>query len=220
METPPLPICPSCQAQIHQDQIKATAPCGTLFHTGCFLYLRPQRNGHLDNCNPCFELFYPEDAEVENEVEEEVVEGGNEANPRTRIRNLFDTNEKFRTLARDLVKQKTVVTKAMRAVTLLSKQKKQQIRNQLLTIRAQLQGLLEGKQGELRESEQYKEYVKAKRRYKGLLVQLRNRYDCSQYALTTYLNDKKGFRRFQGMGYRTYSSRKFMLRPWRYYVPV
>jgi hypothetical protein len=219
MEAAADPICPYCEEQIQQNQPKAQAPCLTFFHTACFLYLRPQRNGHIDNCDACFTLFYPDDEEVEEEF---VNDEGNveDVNPSTRIRNLYDTNEKFRNLAKNLVKQKTVVIKAKSAVANLAKEKKNEIRNQLLAIKAQLQGLLEGKQGELRDSEEYKNYVKGKRRYEGLLNQLRRQYDCSQYALSTYLNDKTGFRRFSGLSMWAYSSGRFLRRPWRYHVPV
>ena len=215
MEAQTETICPHCNEAIQQNQPKAEAPCHQFFHTACYVYLRSRRNGHLDNCEQCFELFYPnEDVTEDDNASDDTM------TPRLRIRNHYDSNEKFRTLVHNLAKQKTLVSKSITKVTHFSKEKKNEVRNQLLTMKNQLQGLIEGKQTELRESQEYNDYIKVKRRYDGLVNQLQRNYDCSQYAISTFLNDKKGLRRFQGLSRWSCLTHRFMVKPWRYRVPV
>lgn len=219
MEEPaPLVNCLYCHDQIQEADIKAEMPCHHFLHTACFLpFTRAPGFNHIDECQACQNMFtvhYPDD-----DGDTIGTHQGAQVTRRDEIRNLYETNEAFRKKAKDLVKQKTVTAKAQTEIKRVIQEKKGEIRNQLLLLKAQLEGLLEGKKDEVRSSPEYKEFVKAKRRYNGLETNLRTIHNCSARDIQKYLNDKPGFRRFDAWRFY-YCSYSSMRRPWSFRVPV
>ena len=215
-------------------------PCHRFFHTACLVNLWFDENwNHFDECAICQPLLgghahgheqnqnqndFQENYDVPNQNEvgdnDYNVPNQNEVAPRDRIRNLFETNEQFRKKAKKIAKQRRLVSKSTSAVKKLSQTKKGEIRNQLLLLKAQLQGHVETKMGEIRESTEYKDFLKATRKYNCLMNKLRRDYACSESCLRNYLNDKPGFRTFTGIRYWRHSRYSILNRPWRYHVPI
>lgn len=219
MEVPAPIQCLHCQNPIQETDVKAELPCHGFLHTACFFpFTRAPGFNHIDECEECQVIF----TEHHYDVDEDTIvnQQDPETTQRGQIRNLYETNEGFRKKAKDLVKQRTLQSKAESVLRRVIKQKKEDIRPQLLLLKAQLQGLLEGKREEVRDSPEYKDFLKAKRRYNMLETHLRTQYNCSARKLQRYLNDKPGFRRFSP-GFRHYwRSYSLMNRPWRYQVPI
>ena len=180
------PICPYCEEPIQQDQMKAQAPCGNLFHTPCFLYLRPQRNGHIHECEPCFALFYPDDEEV---VEEE--EQTTEIREENRISNLYDTNEAFRKDIKKYITSLRGLSKPKKAFQQLVTAKKTELQPQYAQMKALYEGLYNTKKNEIMTSREYKEYRTADSRTARYYHLLRDKYNINRYSLHI-LRQKRG----------------------------
>lgn len=222
MADPPVQ-CSFCNAQLQETDIQSETPCHLLFHTGCFVALmRNTQWNHIDECQLCQELFREEEFEDENDDDENDynVPNENEVTPRQRIQNLFEMNEDFRKKAKEVAKQRRLISKACSNVNRVNHTKKAEIRTQLLLLKAQLQGLVETKMGEVQESTEYKEFLKTKRRYTCLLNTLYRQYNCTEGNLRHYLNDKPGFRRFSGLRHWRHSRYFLLNRVWRYRVPI
>lgn len=224
MDNAQLPVlCLLCQQEILQTDVKAELACHRFLHSRCLIRLsREDGFNHFDECDVCMALL---PVTIENEEDDQSVASDHSHHSvnisrRDRIRNLYDTNEAFRNKAKSLIKQKTVLTKSHTQVTKLVTAKKREIRNQLLLIKAQLQGLLEGKKDEVKASPEYKEFIKAERRYTGIQNQFRRNYNCTAYCLGEYLNDKPGFRRFHGISRWRYGHYRMFSRPFYYKVPL
>jgi hypothetical protein len=182
--------CWRCDADIFDDEQQTQLLCHHRMHTACFLQI-----AHLDfNCPHCNEPINPNGPAAQFQHHESDVEGA-------RIRNLYETNEAFKTLAQKIAKKRSLASKSQTAYTKLIKTKKEEIRNQLLAIKAQLEGLTETKKTEIKESTIYKEYMSANRGYNLLLGKMRTEYNCSERKLGRALQEKQGFRRFTPFRY-------------------
>lgn len=182
------PICPYCEEPVQQDQMKAQAPCGNLFHTPCFLYLRPQRNGHIHECGPCFALFYPDDEEIE-EVEEEALN-----TEQNRISNLYDTNEEFRKDIKKYVTALRGISKPKREFQKLVATKRAELQPRYTQIKAMYEGLYNTKKNEVITSNEYKVYRTADSRISRYWSMLREKYQLDNYNSLNVLAHKRGCR--------------------------
>lgn len=222
MAAPPTQ-CTFCQVELLETDVKSEMPCHRFFHTACLVNLWFDEDwNHFDDCAICQPLLGGHGhGQNQNDFQQNYdVPNQDEVQPRQRIRNLFDTDEQFRKKVKELVKQKTIVTKARSVAEKLNRTKKGEIRNQLLLIKAQLQGLIETKQEEVQTSVEYKEYMKSKRKYGTLMNHLEQEYRCRESCLRDYLNDKPGMRRFDGLRRWKHSRYTILTRPWRYRVPI
>ena len=207
-------ICPYCEEAIQEQDFKAQAPCGTLFHTPCFLYLRPQRNGHIEQCEPCFALFYPDDNE---EVEEEVVEEDNhsvQSNTVTvqhRIVNMWNTNEEFRKDIKSYQAAYRGVCQPLTDFRKLLRTKKEELKPRFTLIKAQYEGLSNLKKEEIKLSPEYKNYMKALSKETYYVHKLRRVHNVRRSDFY-FLNHIQGLRRLRY--HRSYwrSSPQYMIR--------
>lgn len=184
--------CWRCNNQLQEDQQQTELLCHHRMHTACFLDIV-----HLDyTCPHCDQPINPNMPGFREHVDEETEE--------TRVQNLYDTQSVFRDLAKKIAKKRTEISKKERAYLHCIKEKKGEIRNQLLVIQAQLEGLTETKKTEIRNSVAYKEYMAAKRSYSLLTGRLRTNYNCSERKMARCLQNKIGFRRFHPLRHRFY----------------
>lgn len=188
-------ICFRCDGPILQAHHQTGLLCGHKMHTTCFLEI-----AHLPEtiCRTCNEPINPNMPVFHNHNDNQ---SDIEA---TRIQNLYDTNATFKGIAQKLAKKRRLVSTKHTAYLKLIKTKKQEIREQLLLLKAQLEGLTETKKTEIRESTVYKEYIAANRGYSLLIGKLRNDYNCSERKIGRALRNKVGFRRFTPLHYRRY----------------
>jgi hypothetical protein len=224
-----VPLCSFCDAELQQTDVKLELPCHRFFHTTCAMNVIHNNwnffRDHFDECDICQAVFPYDQQHIHMHQNQDAASDhgsvASEQPVRTRIRNLFETNQQFRKKTKDLVKQLRVVKKSRTAVQKLNQAKKGEIRNQLLLLRAQLQGLVETKKGEVQESTEYKDFLKAKRKYTALLNTLYRDYQCSESNVRNYLQDKPGLRRFDGLRRRWgYSRYVILTRTWRWRVPI
>ena len=186
------PFCFRCMNPLLENEQQMELLCHHRLHTACFFQI-----AHLDYiCPHCNEPINPNMPLLNNNNESDV-EGA-------RIRTLYETNETFKTLVQKLSKKRRLVSKTQTAYTKLIKTKKQEIKNQLLAIKAQLEGLTETKKSEIRESDTYKEWMSANRGYSCLVNKMRGEYNCSERKLGRALKEKTGFRRFTPYRYHRF----------------
>lgn len=196
--------CCRCDAPIQVNQPQIQLLCHHPMHTNCFFEI-----GHMNfpcpQCrqpvNPYEPLFQEQQMEERQEQERQTEE--------QRVQGLYTTNEAFQKLAKKIVKKRSIAIQKDKILRSFIKTKKSEIRNQLLAIRAQLEGLTETKKREIRESNQYKESMAANRGYSLLTNKLQATYDCSERKLARSLREKPGFRRFQPL--RRYRYRRLGL---------
>lgn len=196
--------CWRCQNPMLNDQPQLELLCHHRMHTACFLQI-----AHLDyTCPHCNQPMNPNvQAPVQNPNPTPVTQA--------QLKNLYETNAEFKTFAKTIATKRRMVSKAQSAYSNLLKTKKQEIREQLLTIKAQLEGLTETKKTEIRDSQAYKDYLVATRGYKVWIGKLRTKYNCSERKFAFALNETPGFRRFHPIGWRQY--RRFKLNHIFYY---
>ncbi len=202
--------CWYCHEEIVENQPRSQLPCHHFLHTSCFVNIVHYHTWTA--CGICHTIFNqnPVDEFQETPTQET-----------TRIEQLYATNPRFKEAAKKLVKQRSVWTRARSTLKSLIKQKKTEARPQLLVIKAQLEGITSLKKAEIQESQQYKNYMKAKRSYTLLGTRLREEFDCTPRELARALREKPGFKRFNPRGERWFhSSYCLFQRPWRYRVPV
>jgi hypothetical protein len=192
MEVEQIQICWRCNEEMREDQPKIQLLCQHSMHTNCFLQIL-----HLNYpCPFCNEPMNPN--EVVHEEQQEQTE-------ESRIQTLYENDNAFQTLAKNIVKKRLIASRKERELGQFIKMKKGEIRNQLLAIKAQLEGLTETKKREIRESNIFKESASAKRAYSVLLGKLRETYNCSERKMARVLRNKPGFRRFHPLRhYRRY----------------
>lgn len=182
-EQQPIPVCWRCDQEIHQDQQQTELLCHHRMHTNCFLQI-----AHLNYaCPHCNEAINPNVAFYQND---------NLSQDSNRVLQLYNTNQTFRDLAVKIAKKRRLLSSKRTGYQKLIKTKKLEIRNQLLAIKAQLEGITETKKTEIRNSTVYKEYMSAYRSYILLLGKMRNDHNCSERKLARGLREKPGFRRF------------------------
>jgi hypothetical protein len=187
-------ICWRCNEEMHEDQQKIQLLCQHSMHTNCFLQIV-----HLNYpCPHCNEPINPNDVDHEEHQEHQ------EQTEESRIQTLYENDNAFQTLAKTIVKKRLIASRKEKELTRFIKMKKGEIRNQLLAIKAQLEGLTETKKREIRESNLYKECVSAKRGYSLLTGKLRETYECSERKMARALRNKPGFRRFTPLRYHRY----------------
>ena len=205
--------CWHCHNPITEEDPQTELPCHHRLHTTCFTYV--VFDGDVTSCPLCNVLFnYPAEAE-QQEADLTPQEAEN-----IRIQNLYDTNARFKTMAKKLVQKKLQINKTRVAAIKLVKQKKQEIRDQLLLLKAQLEGLTSLKKNEIQESQQYKEYLKAKRSYTVLENTLQRDHNCSSRAIARALSQKPGFRRFNPRERWRHNSYYLFQRPWNFHIPI
>lgn len=190
-DNPEQVICWRCENPLLGEQQQTELLCHHRMHTACFLQI-----AHLDyNCPYCNEPINPNGPAAQYEHHESDVEGA-------RIRNLYETNARFKELAQKIAKKRRLVSQKQTAYLKFMKTKKEEIRNQLLVIKAQLEGLTETKKTEIKNSDAYKEYISATRGYTMLENKLRQQYNCSPRKFARSLKEKPGFRRFSPISWR------------------
>ena len=197
--------CWRCNNELRDDQQQIQLLCRHSMHTACFLEIV-----HLNYaCPHCNERINPNQEQEQQEQQTE----------ETRIQNLYDTQDVFRDLAKKIAKKRSEISKKETVFLKCVKDKKAEIRNQLLVIRAQLEGLTETKKTEIRNSVPYKEYMAAKRNYSMLVGRLRANYNCSERKMARSLSNKVGFRRFTPLRLRSFYRSPFV-REFSYHISI
>jgi hypothetical protein len=205
--------CWRCHEPLLQNQPQTELPCHHFLHTACFVNII--HFNILTNCAICDLVFN------ENQHDENLhIHGNAEISEETRIQNLYNTNTIFKDAAKKLVKQKSTTSSKRGKLQKLCKQKKNEVRNQLLVIKAQLEGITETKKAEIRNSQEYKEYLKSQRTYTLLENKLRSDYNCSPKLLARALHEKPGFKRFNPRHRWSHASYYLFQRPWHFHVPI
>ncbi len=202
--------CWRCHEPLLENEPQTELPCHHFLHTNCFVQI--VHYNLWRNCPICNEVF--------NAIEEEEEEVDNVVSEETRIQNLYNTNTRFKELAKKLVKQKSLTSRSRTKVCQLVRTKKNEIRNQLLLIKAQLQGITETKKSEVSNSQEYKDYIKSQRGYTMVENKLRQDFNCSPKLIARALREKPGFKRFNPR--RWWRDRPYYMfqRPWRFHIPV
>ena len=200
-------VCWRCNEPLLETQPQTELPCHHFLHTACLINI-VHYNAH-NECMICNTIFYEHEDDFVADVSEE-----------TRIQTLYNTDTKFKKAAKNLVKQKGLCGRNRTKVVNLIKQKKNEIRNQLLLIKAQMEGLTNTKKQEIFNSQEYKDYVKSQRTYTALENRLRRDYTCSPKLLQRALQEKTGFKRFNPR--HRWRDRSYYLfqRPWRFHIPL
>lgn len=210
MQQQVLAECWRCHEPLLENEPQTELPCHHFLHTTCFVQIIHYdiwRNCPI--CNEAFNVLEDHEAPAENQVSEE-----------TRIQNLYNSNVRFKEAAKKLVKQKNMANRNRTKVVNLVKQKKNEVRDQLLLIKAQLEGITETKKQEVFNSQEYKNYIKFQRSYTALENKLRTDYNCSAKLLARALYEKPGFKRFNPRTRWSHRSYYLFQRPWHFRVPV
>jgi hypothetical protein len=202
--------CWYCHEEMVAEQPRSELPCHHFLHTTCFVHIV---HFHTWNaCGLCHQIF----DQNHNDVFQEPA-----ATETSRIEQLYTTDPRFKEAAKRLVKQKSMVTRTRNKMVKLVKQKKAEVRERLLVIQAQLEGITSLKKDEIQESQEYKDFMKAKRGYTMIGNRLREEFNCTPREIGRALREKPGFKRFNPRGERWFHSAYNMFqRPWRYRVPV
>ena len=201
--------CWYCHEEMVETQPRSELPCHHFLHTTCFINIVHYNT--YNSCALCNTIFNQNPID---EIEETQVPDT------TRIQNLYDTNEQFKNLAKKLVQKRRLYGKERTRVTKFVREKKNEIREQLLVLKAQVEGLTSLKKNEVFQSQEYKDYVKAKRSYTVIKTKLERDHNCSPKALARALHEKPGFRRFNP--HQSWRHRSYYLfqRAWHFYIPV
>jgi hypothetical protein len=213
MEEDEVQQCWRCHMPITEGHAKTELPCHHFLHTNCFVEVI--HHGLFANCVLCDQIFNPH-----QHMEDNYQTDNHQHIERERICQLYDTNPRFKEIAKKLVKQKALCSKTRIGVQKLIKQKKGEVREQLLLIKAQLEGITSLKKNEVQTSQQYKDYMKAKRSYAAAENKLQRDHNCSAKLLSRALREKPGFKRFNARHRWFHYSYYLFHRPWRYRVPV
>lgn len=201
-------VCWRCQEPLLETQPQTELPCHHFLHTACLINI--VHYNFFNHCALCNTIFFEhEDEDAPNEVSEE-----------TRIQNLYNTDIKFKKAAKKLAKQKAISRRNRTKVVSLVKQKKGEIRNQLLLLKAQVEGLTNTKKQEVFDSQEYKDYIKSQRTYTALENRIRRDYTCSPRLLQRALQEKPGFKRFNPKSRWRDRSYYLFQRPWRFHIPL
>jgi hypothetical protein len=211
MQQQVLAECWRCHEPLLENEPQTELPCHHFLHTTCFVQI--VHYNLWRNCPICNEVFN------QNEEDEEETPAA-QLSEETRIQNLYNSNARFKEAAKKLVKQKGLCSSSRMKVAKLVKEKKNEVRNQLLLIKAQLQGITETKKREVMNSQEYKNYIKSQRAYTMMENKLRADYNCSPKLLSRALYEKPGFRRFNPRSRWFHRSYYLFQRPWYFRVPV
>jgi hypothetical protein len=211
--------CHRCQHPIQETDIKAELPCHHFFHTLCLLTHVEHQHGNGYYVCECGAHIFPHENENETILEEEIQqqEINHHVPERVRIQTLFRTNAKFKESIQKFKKKTREMKHCYEALVQFQKEKKNEIRTQLLSIRSQLEGLTSLKKSEIQSSQIYKDYMKAKRGFQLLKTRFQRNYNSTFYATWRTLRDQRGFKYYPGFRLSHYS---LMVRPWRYTVPI
>lgn len=201
--------CWRCNNELRDDEQQIQLLCRHSMHTACFLEIV-----HLNYaCPHCNEPINPNDMDHEEHEEQE------HQTEESRIQTLYANDNAFQVLVKKIAKKRSEISKKETVFLKCVKDKKAEIRNQLLVIRAQLEGLTETKKTEIRNSVPYKEYIGAKRNYSMLVGRLRANYNCSERKMARSLSNKVGFRRFTPLRLRSYYRSPFV-REFSYHISI
>ena len=201
-ETPLQPNCFRCNHPFLETDVRAELPCHHFLHTTCLIGYIFYQGPHTVECDVCHTIAWTtqhEDPFQEAEAEAEAGEDthGPQTEPETsRIQNLYATNDTFKKLAKNLARQRRILGRNLTDLVKFSKEKKGEIRNQLILLKAQLEGLTELKKSEIRNSDQYKRHVSGMRSYNLYLGKLQREYNCSERKIMHELGNLPGFRSF------------------------
>jgi hypothetical protein len=218
-------LCFLCEQPIQEGQVRSELPCHHFLHTMCLIN---RANDHWAGehflCQ-CGEIIIQATENNVNFYDEE--EEGDIPNNETgynqlltTIRNLYNTDTRFKGLLRNIKKKRSVFNKACRGLHKLIKEKKAEVRTQLLSIQSQLEGITGVKKAEIRSSAAYKDFMLAKRSYNACYSRLQHRYGYTASTIREALSNVKGFRNFRTQPRWRESHYYLMSRPWRYYVHI
>lgn len=216
-------VCFICHVPFQEGQVRAELPCHHSVHTLCLARSIDTRYTDIAFSCQCGEVIIEEGEEYDADNEDDVileVAGAGTLSERERIRNLYSTDKAFRESLKKLRKAKAEYSRSITAVTRLTKEKKDTIRQQLLILKAQIEGLTSLKKAEVLASQEHKDHRKAKARFNSLVTRIERNYGCTLSEIARYLSEKPGMKRFNAYTRWRYRSYYLFQRPWSYRIPI
>lgn len=176
--------CWYCHQAFQENDTKMELLCHHFLHTNCFM--RNQYNNDGTRCGICDQRMNPFwlDFDTPDGTQNEHIA----------INNLYNTNQDFKKLVHTAAKQQRIVSAKERLYKKLVKEKKDSIRQQLLAIKAHLEGITSLKINEIKEDPIYKEMIKEKRRYELLLSSFHRDYNYGNRTVMAALKTKRGLK--------------------------
>lgn len=156
-------------------------PCHHFYHTECFL---DRRNSPCLLCNQVAQ---------ETRIEETIEEN-------TRVCNLFDTDEKVRTLLKNYKVSYSEMNRYRSKVTSLLQRKKEDMDNVVKPLLDQIKRYHQQKKQEVLQSQEYKIYKSKQLRCRNFQHRLRREYRITSYSFQ-FLRVKRGMKSLRRIPY-------------------
>ena len=179
--------CWYCHQAFQENDTKMELLCHHFLHTNCFM--RNQYYNDGTRCGICDQRMNPFwlDFDTPDGTQNEHIA----------INNLYDTNEAFKKVVHAAAKQRRILSGKERLYKKLVREKKDSIRQQLLAIKAQLEGITSLKINEIKEDRIYKDMIKARRAYDTLRSSFRRDYNYDTRTVAAALKTKRGLKNWK-----------------------
>ena len=191
--------------------------CHHVTHTSCFLNRIRQTNYAnqiLLQCGICEEPFFEE--QDNDSVQTDAT------NDTQRANTLYETNTNFRKDIKYYMHVKRALNKPHRNFRNLLAVKKAEVQDAYTLMKAQYEGLYNTKKDELTQSEEYRLYSKAQKKYLNTYASLRRKYNLTRamfYSLRTRpglksISSHRWYYSFVRPGYMIRKALRLRLRAW------
>jgi hypothetical protein len=207
-----IPNCIFCNTSIEMPQPLSMLLCDHVAHTHCMLRELTARARHA-RCPGCTNYLVPDEIIQEIQQYPLDISGVIIETASTRIIQLFTTNTQFKKDAKEIQQQALKALTAEKKAIKVRNQKRKEFMSSLADIKDMLNIRRQDMKQALKNSPEYKTYVREVNKLQILNKKLETTYNVPYRRLPTDLRDKRGFKTFPNIWrYASYLLRSARIR--------